>query len=83
MTTELPRLVVCYVLVLNSGQRSGHHPRKILGRGYPYGLKGNDIPVAARIFAVADVFDTLTSQRPYKKPLPFAGTKTLEYEEGK
>ncbi|MFM9834611.1 MAG: HD domain-containing phosphohydrolase [Methylophilaceae bacterium] len=43
-----------------------HHERYD-GKGYPYGLKGKDIPLAARIVAVADVFDALTSVRPYKE----------------
>ena len=42
-----------------------HHERYD-GTGYPYSLKGNDIPLAARIVAIADVFDALTSVRPYK-----------------
>ena len=43
----------------------GHHERYD-GRGYPQGLAGEDIPLPARIVAVADVFDALTSKRPYK-----------------
>ena len=43
-----------------------HHERWD-GSGYPDGLKGEDIPHAARIVAVADVFDALTSERPYKR----------------
>ena len=39
------------------------------GRGYPTGLKGEEIPLSARILTVADVYDVLTSQRPYKAPL--------------
>jgi putative nucleotidyltransferase with HDIG domain len=39
------------------------------GRGYPSGLKGEEIPSSARILTVADVYDVLTSQRPYKAPL--------------
>ncbi|MCX7851587.1 MAG: HD domain-containing protein, partial [Caldilineales bacterium] len=42
-----------------------HHERWD-GRGYPRGLKGEEIPLAARLFAVADVFDALTSDRPYR-----------------
>lgn len=42
------------------------HHEKWDGSGYPYGLKGEDIPLAGRIVAVADVFDALTSDRPYK-----------------
>lgn len=48
----------------------GHH-EKFDGSGYPRGLNGRDIPMNARIFAVADVFDALTSERPYKKPFGF------------
>lgn len=45
---------------------AGHH-EKYDGTGYPRGLAGDDIPVLARIFAIADVFDALTSTRPYKR----------------
>lgn len=48
------------------GRRS---PREIRRRGYPGRLEGADIPLTARVFAVADVFDALTSRRPYKAPL--------------
>ena len=40
------------------------------GSGYPLGLKGDDIPLPGRITAVADVFDALSSKRPYKPPIP-------------
>ncbi len=46
-----------------------HHERWD-GSGYPRGLQGEDIPVVGRIVAVADVFDALTTQRPYKKAWP-------------
>jgi HD-GYP domain-containing protein (c-di-GMP phosphodiesterase class II) len=52
----------------------GYHHEKFAGGGYPHGLKGESIPVTARIFAVSDVFDALTSHRPYKKPLTFEET---------
>ncbi len=47
----------------------GYHHEKFAGGGYPAGLKGHEIPVNARIFAIADVFDALTSKRPYKEQL--------------
>jgi HD-GYP domain-containing protein (c-di-GMP phosphodiesterase class II) len=60
-----------------------HHHEKFDGTGYPAGLKGEAIPLAARIFMIADVFDALTSRRPYKAPLPFKETMTiLERESG-
>lgn len=49
---------------------AGHHERYD-GSGYPLGLKGDAIPLIARIFAVADVFDALASTRPYKRPYPY------------
>lgn len=48
-----------------------HHERWD-GRGYPCGIAGADIPIVGRITAVADVFDALTSKRPYKEPWPIA-----------
>ncbi|MDH5600122.1 MAG: HD domain-containing protein [Gammaproteobacteria bacterium] len=44
-----------------------YHHETIDGTGYPDGMKGDDIPLEARIVAVADVFDALTSKRPYKE----------------
>jgi HD-GYP domain-containing protein (c-di-GMP phosphodiesterase class II) len=48
----------------------GHH-EKWDGSGYPHGKAGLDIPLSARIVAVADVFDALTSKRPYKEPFSY------------
>ncbi len=47
-----------------------YHHERWNGSGYPKGLKGEQIPRAARIFAVVDVFDALTSSRPYRPPWP-------------
>ena len=47
-----------------------HHER-FDGKGYPLGLKGEDIPTAARIILIADTFDAMTSTRPYRKGLPY------------
>jgi putative nucleotidyltransferase with HDIG domain len=44
-----------------------HHHERWDGQGYPDGLAGEDIPLAARVFAVADVFDALTTDRPYRR----------------
>ena len=55
----------------------GYHHEKFAGGGYPHGLKGEEIPLTARIFAVSDVFDALTSHRPYKKPLSFEETMDI------
>nr|WP_319565268.1 HD domain-containing phosphohydrolase [uncultured Rhodoferax sp.] len=49
-----------------------HHHEKWDGSGYPGGLKGDAIPQAARIVALADVFDALSMKRPYKEPWPSA-----------
>lgn len=57
--SELPLLQMAHDIAL------GHH-EKYDGSGYPAGLSGDAIPIAARIVAVADVFDALTSSRPYK-----------------
>ncbi|MBF0463021.1 MAG: HD domain-containing protein [Magnetococcales bacterium] len=48
------------------------HHEKWNGTGYPNNIMGESIPIAARIFAVADVFDALCSKRPYKQPMGFA-----------
>jgi HD-GYP domain-containing protein (c-di-GMP phosphodiesterase class II) len=47
-----------------------HHHEAVDGRGYPYGLKGQAIPLMARILAVADSFDAMTSTRAYRPKMP-------------
>ncbi len=54
-----------------------YHHERWDGSGYPLGLKGEQIPLAARIFAVVDVFDALTSDRPYRKAWPIE--QALDY----
>jgi putative nucleotidyltransferase with HDIG domain len=49
-----------------------YHHEKYDGSGYPFGLKGEDIPVAARIFAVIDTMDAMLYERPYRKAQPFS-----------
>jgi two-component system response regulator RpfG len=61
----------------------GHH-EKFDGSGYPNGLHGDDIPLVARIVAVADVFDALVSERPYKHAWPIAeGIDYLKSQRGR
>jgi HD-GYP domain-containing protein (c-di-GMP phosphodiesterase class II) len=55
----------------------GSHHEKYDGAGYPAGLKGEAIPITSRIFAITDVFDALTSRRPYKEPLTFDETMQI------
>ncbi|RPJ28472.1 MAG: HD domain-containing protein [Chloroflexi bacterium] len=54
-----------------------YHHERWDGSGYPYGLKGEQIPLVARLFAVADVFDALTSDRPYRSA--WSHTQAVEY----
>ncbi len=53
------------------------HHEKWDGTGYPRGLRGEEIPISARLFAIIDVWDAITSDRPYRKPL--AREEALEY----
>ncbi|QSP95339.1 two-component system response regulator [Marinobacter salinisoli] len=57
------------------------HHEKWDGSGYPQGLSGEDIPLAARIVALADVFDALTSERPYKQAWPIEKATALIREQ--
>jgi putative two-component system response regulator len=58
-----PLVKICADIILN------HHER-FDGAGYPNKLKGDDIPVGARLMSVADVYDALVSKRPYKEAYP-------------
>jgi HD-GYP domain-containing protein (c-di-GMP phosphodiesterase class II) len=61
----------------------GYHHEKLDGSGYPKGFGGEKVPITARIFAVADVFDALISRRPYKKSFSFEETmKIIEENRG-
>ncbi len=53
----------------------GQHHEKYDGSGYPNGLRGNAIHIQARIFAVADAFDAITSDRPYRASQPYANAR--------
>jgi diguanylate cyclase (GGDEF)-like protein len=52
-----------------------HHHERWDGTGYPDGLRGKDIPLGARIFAVADAFDAMTYDRPYSRAIPVASAR--------
>ena len=70
-------------IVSNTGWLAGTkevvacHHEKWDGSGYPRQLKGEAIPLSARIFAVADVYDALCSKRPYKQPMDFAEVMSI------
>jgi putative two-component system response regulator len=60
-----------------------NHHEKWNGRGYPNGLKGEEIPLVARICSICDVFDALCSERPYKKPWePADALRLIEEQAG-
>jgi putative two-component system response regulator len=54
--------------LLHAKRFAGYHHEKWDGSGYPYGLSGEQIPLEGRIMAIADVYDALVCERPYKKP---------------
>jgi len=61
-------------------QISGNHHEKINGKGYPQGLKGDEISFEARILAIADIFEALTaSDRPYKAGMPLSTAMKILY----
>jgi len=60
-----------------------HHHEKQDGSGYPDGLKGEQIPLAARILQVTDIYDALTTDRPYRKALPVEKALAIMREEVK
>ncbi len=57
------------------------HQEKWDGTGYPQRLKGEEIPIGARLFAIADTFDALTSDRPYRKGRPYPVARQIIAEE--
>jgi len=60
------------------------HQERYDGTGYPQGLVGKEIPLGARIFAVADTLDAITSDRPYRRARPFSSAREeIERESGK
>lgn len=73
----------CELIQLAATIACAHHERWD-GSGYPNGLKQDEIPITARIVMVADVFDALTTKRPYKEPMPIElAREYLEKQKGK
>jgi diguanylate cyclase (GGDEF)-like protein len=64
------------------GKMVRHHHERVDGKGYPDGLSGDQIPIGARIITIADCFDTLISERAYKRACP-REEAILELEKGK
>lgn len=62
-------------------EMAAYHHEWWNGKGYPYGIKGEEIPLCARIMAVADVFDALTSRRCYKDAMPLEKAYAIIREE--
>jgi HD-GYP domain-containing protein (c-di-GMP phosphodiesterase class II) len=61
-----------------------HHHENYDGSGYPDGLRGDAIPLGARVICVADAFDAMTTQRPYNEPLSFKeALKEIQASKGK
>ncbi len=58
----------------NPGKIVLFHHERFDGKGYPFGKKGNAIPIEARLFAVADTLDAMTSERPYRKAFSYEYT---------
>jgi ribonuclease P protein subunit RPR2 len=54
-----------------------HHHERWDGHGYPDGLAGEEIPLAARVFSIADTVDAMTTDRPYRKASPFSEARTV------
>ena len=61
-----------------------YHQERFDGSGYPFRLKGEEIPLGARLFAIIDTFDSMTNDRPYRKALGYdAVVQELERYRGK
>ncbi|HEY2944675.1 MAG TPA: HD domain-containing phosphohydrolase [Vicinamibacteria bacterium] len=69
--TNAARILAPFRFLAREAEALRAHHERYDGKGYPSGLKGEEIPLAARIIAVADAFDAMTSSRPYRNALPF------------
>lgn len=84
MHPETGNRIISHIGYLSGAAEIVHaHHEHFDGSGYPLGMKGNDIPVGARVFSVADALDALTVARPYRKALPFEqAVAEIEKESG-
>jgi len=63
---------------------ASQHHEKINGSGYPEGLKGEAIPIQSRILAIADIYEAVTSERPYRRPFPMEeAIRIMRHEKGR
>ena len=60
-----------------------HHHERLDGSGYPDGLKGDQVPLTARILQITDIYDALVTDRPYRKALPLDKAFAIMREEAK
>ena len=76
--------IVCGIAFLSrAAQIVLTHQERFDGSGYPQGLAGENIPLGSRIFAVADTLDAMTSDRPYRRALPFSEARAeIIYKSG-
>ncbi|MBF0100316.1 MAG: response regulator [Desulfobacterales bacterium] len=75
---------ICYPLkkrLKNAMHIIRHHHEKLDGSGYPDGLKGDDISIVVKIIAIADIYDALITDRPYRKAFPLLKTLQILQEE--
>ncbi|MCH5193807.1 MAG: HD-GYP domain-containing protein [Oscillospiraceae bacterium] len=70
-----------YSYLTMATEMAAYHHEWWNGKGYPYGISGEEIPLCARIMAVADVFDALRSKRCYKEPMPLEKAYSIIREE--
>ena len=72
------------MITITAANIAASHHERFDGTGYPVGLLGNVIPIEARIFALADVYDALRSKRPYKESISHIDVvEKLQSERGK
>jgi HD-GYP domain-containing protein (c-di-GMP phosphodiesterase class II) len=79
-TREILEQISFEGIFLQVPEIAGAHHEKMDGSGYPQGLKGKEIPLGARIIAVADFFEAITAKRHYREPMPLEAAFRLLHE---